>query len=318
MKPPSPAPAPHGKGKFPHAGADLGASAGLLATWFAARARDLPWRPGPPRRAGHGPWGVLVSEVMLQQTPVDRVIPAWTAWMQRWPTPSDLAESSPADAIRAWGRLGYPRRAVRLHAAAGAIVERHGGRVPDDEASLRALPGVGDYTAGAVMAFGFGRPALTLDTNVRRVIARHDDGREFPSASVTVAERARAREMMPAAEGDRWMAALMELGALVCTSRSPDCARCPVSAGCRWQALGRPPGTSPRPQARYAGSDREARGALLAVLRAQEGPVTQRRIDAAWPDPRQRARALDGLVADGLVVPASRGRWALPVLSPSG
>ncbi|MFM9136239.1 MAG: A/G-specific adenine glycosylase [bacterium] len=255
---------------------------------------------------------------MLQQTPVDRVIPAWTQWMQRWPTPADLAAAPPAEAIRAWGRLGYPRRALRLHAAAVSIEERHDGRVPDDETSLRARPGVGEYTAGAVLAFGFGRPALTLDTNVRRVIARHDAGQEFPSSSVTAGERSRALAMMPQPGGHRWMAALMELGALVCTSRAPACGECPVAPGCRWLALGRPPGTAPRPQARYAGSDREARGALLAVLRAHEGPVTQRRMDAAWPDARQRARALDGLVADGLVVPAPRGRWSLPALSPSG
>ena len=311
---PSRDPSPHGNGQFPHRGKDLGASARLLAAWFDARARDLPWRPRDPLR--RHPWGVLVSEIMLQQTPVDRVVPAWTQWMQRWPTPADLAGASPADAIRAWGRLGYPRRAVRLHAAAVVITQDHGGSVPDDAASLRALPGVGEYTAGAVLAFGFGRPALTLDTNVRRVIARHDAGQEFPSASVTVGERNRALGMMPSSGADRWMAALMELGALVCTSRAPDCTGCPVAPGCRWLALGCPPGTAPRPQARYAGSDRQARGALLAVLRAQEGPVTQRRIDAAWPDALQRARALDGLVADGLVVPAPRGRWSLPAINP--
>lgn len=284
---------------------DLGRAAGALADWFARVGRDLPWR-------GANPWGVLVSEVMLQQTPVDRVLPVWRDWMARWPTARDLAAEDPGEAIRAWGRLGYPRRALRLHAAAAAIVERHDGLVPDDEQALLALPGIGHYTAGAVLAFAFGRPTLALDTNVRRVLARHDDGIEFPGASVTSRERQRAADLQPESGGAEWMAALMELGALVCTSRGPDCDSCPVSAGCAWRALGKPRGTAARRQPKYEGSDRQARGAIMAVLRDSAGPVTGRALDAAWPDAQQRARALDGLVADGLVMPLSRGRWSLP------
>lgn len=285
-----------------------------LSAWFARVGRDLPWRRPP--RPGPGPhgWGVLVSEFMLQQTPVDRVIPAWTVWMERWPRPADLAADSPAEAIRAWGRLGYPRRATRLHESAVAIVERHDGLVPDVHEHLLALPGVGDYTAGAVRAFAYGHAALTLDTNVRRVLARHDLGLPDATGSVTVAERALATELMPAdpATGSAWMAALMELGALVCTSRSPRCEACPIADSCAWLARGKPAGEPRRRQPTYDGSDRQARGALLAVLRESTGPVTQKALDLAWPDAIQRARALDGLVADGLVVAASRNRWSLP------
>jgi A/G-specific adenine glycosylase len=250
---------------------------------------------------------------MLQQTPVERVIPAWSSWLERWPSPSDLGAASPAAAITAWGRLGYPRRALRLHASAQQIAAEHHDLVPDDDAALRALPGVGDYTAGAVRAFAYGQRALALDTNVRRVIARHDLGREFPAASLTRAEYEYADAIQPSGSaGASWMAAVMELGALVCTARNPACPACPVKGSCRWLALGQPPGERPRRQPTYSGSDRQARGALLAVLRDAGAPVTQRRLDLAWPDPTQRARALDSLVADGLVAPASRGRWQLP------
>ena len=188
----------------------------------------------------------------------------------------------------------------------------HDNRVPADDASLRALPGVGEYTSGAVRAFAYGQRALALDTNVRRVIARHDLGQEFPSPAITRSEVAYADSIQPRRTGAAWMAAVMELGALVCTSRNPACSACPIRGTCRWLALGKPAGEPPKRQPRYAGSDRQARGALLGVLRDANGPVTQRQIDLAWPDAGQRARALDSLVADGLVAPASRGRWQLP------
>jgi len=306
---------------------DLSDLTGELLSWFRANYRDLPWRKSPVNsdsrtehdRPGNPPpataaWGVLVSEIMLQQTPVARVEPVWRAWMQRWPTPAALASSSPADVIRAWGRLGYPRRALRLHAAAATIVERHGGVVPDDIESLRALPGIGEYTAGAVIAFAFGRPALALDTNVRRVLARHDAGQARPPGSVTVGERERALELLPTGvDGATWMAAIMELGALVCTARVPRCEVCPIAAGCRWRAAGYPDAEkAARRQPRYTGSDRQARGAILAMLRDSAGPVTGRRIEMSWPDAVQRNRALDSLVADGLVEPLPRGRYGLP------
>ena len=302
---------------------DLGRSAPGLMSWFDMFRRDLPWR-NPSKSSDHrtdasldppaDPWGILVSEIMLQQTPVARVEPIWRAWMQRWPTPADLAAATPAEVIRAWGKLGYPRRALRLHAAANALVERHDGRVPDDLDALLALPGIGDYTAGAILAFAYQRPALALDTNVRRVLARHDGGRAYPAASITAAERARASELMATSgDGAQWMAALMELGALICTSASPHCEKCPVAEGCRWRALGYPDDAPrPRRQPRYDGSDRQARGALLDVLRAADGPVSKKRLDLAWADMSQRERALDSLVADGLVEAMPRGRFTLP------
>ncbi len=187
--------------------------------WYARHARELPWRAPDCT-----PWGVLVSEVMLQQTPVARVLPVWQEWLARWPEPADLAASSPGEAVRAWGRLGYPRRALRLHAAATELTERFGGVVPDDEVTLRQLPGIGEYTAAAVAAFAFGRRAVVLDTNVRRVLARADGGQQWPAASPTRAERDRAAGLLPrdAATSARWNVALMELGALVCTARRPE------------------------------------------------------------------------------------------------
>ena len=281
-----------------------------LLSWYAAASRDLPWRA-----ADRDPWGVLVSEVMLQQTPVDRVVPAWTAWMERWPAPADLAREAPGEAVRMWGRLGYPRRALRLHAAATACVERFEGRVPSTYDDLRSLPGVGDYTAAAVLAFAYGRRAVVLDTNVRRVLARLLDGAEHPRPSVTAAERTLADSVLPDDDptAAAWSIALMELGALVCTSASPRCEACPVAAECAWVAAGRPAYDGPaRPVQRFTGTDRQVRGRLMAVLRDAPGPVTAAELDAVWDDAVQRARALDSLVADGLVDPLDDGRFALP------
>ena len=307
----SPTPTPETgvkSGANPH----LGSQDAVIRRWFTHSARELPWRKPPAPGPHPGGWGVLVSEFMLQQTPVDRVLPEWSAWLRRWPQPSSLAAENSGEAIRAWGRLGYPRRALRIHEAATRIASEHDDLVPADDAALRALPGIGEYTAGAVRAFAYGQRALALDTNVRRVIARHDHGRAFPEPSITRAESTYADSIQPTRTGAAWMAAVMELGALVCTARQPACERCPVASTCRWLALGRPEGPAPRRQPKYAGSDRQARGALLAVLREAGGPVRQANLDLAWPDAAQRARALDGLVADGLVAPATRGRWSLP------
>jgi A/G-specific adenine glycosylase len=214
-----------------------------------------------------------------------------------------------------WGRLGYPRRALRLHAAAAACVERFEGRVPSAYDDLRSLPGVGDYTAAAVLAFAYGRRAVVLDTNVRRVLARLLEGAEHPRPSVTAAERARAESVLPDDDptAAAWSIALMELGALVCTSAAPRCAACPVAADCAWVAAGRPAYDGPaRPVQRFAGTDRQVRGLLLSVLREAHGPVPRAALEAVWDEPVQRERALDGLVADGLVDPLDDGRFALP------
>ena len=217
----------------------------------------------------------MVSEFMLQQTPVVRVLPIWEQWMQRWPTPADLAAADTAEVIRAWGRLGYPRRALRLHAAATAIVEEHGGEVPEDYEALLALPGVGSYTAAAITVFAFGHRATVIDTNIRRVFARAVSGKALPAKSLTAAETRLANELMPAddREAVTWNAATMELGALICTAKSPKCETCPVQEKCAWIAAGRPePEYQPKGQA-WAGTDRQLRGAMMAVLRESTGPV---------------------------------------------
>lgn len=269
--------------------------------WYDSNARDLPWRV-----PGTGAWAVLVSEVMLQQTPVVRVTPAWRAWMTRWPTPADLAADPPAEAIRMWGRLGYPRRAMRLHACAVALVERHDGQVPDDLDALLALPGVGTYTARAVATFAYGRRHPVVDTNVRRVVSRAVDGDPDAGPTTTTADLVATAELLPLdpARAAKASIAFMELGAVVCTARSPRCVDCPLESVCAWRAGGSvaADGPSRRPQ-KYAGTDRQVRGLLLSVLRETTGPVPRQRLDVVWADEVQRARALAGLVADGLVEP---------------
>ena len=276
--------------------------------WYADHARELPWR-GP----GATPWAVMVSEFMLQQTPVARVLPVFESWMTVWPTPAALAAAPSGEAVRAWGRLGYPRRALRLHAAATAIQERHGGEVPPAYDDLIALPGVGDYTASAIASFAFGGSHAVLDTNVRRVFARAVSGVEFPGQSVSRAERTLAEGLVPDEQPATWAVAVMELGALVCTAAAPRCGACPISDRCAWRLAGRPAYDGPprRGQA-WAGTDRQVRGRLLAVLREAEGSVTRERLEGAWPEQVQRDRALASLLADGLLVLEGDGRYALP------
>jgi A/G-specific adenine glycosylase len=278
--------------------------------WYDAAARDLPWRrPGVPA------WAVLVSEMMLQQTPVARVLPAYGAWLARWPTPASCAAEPAGEAVRMWGKLGYPRRALRLHEAARAVVDRHGGAVPAELDELLALPGVGAYTARAVASFAYGRRHPVVDTNVRRVVARAVLGQGDAGPPSTTQDLAAMEALLPVtpARAVRFGVATMELGALVCTARTPRCADCPVARTCAWRSAGSPPYAGPvkRPQ-RFAGTDRQVRGLLMDVLRAAEGPVTGASLDRAWSDDGQRARALDGLVADGLIDPLPDGTFALP------
>jgi A/G-specific adenine glycosylase len=294
--------------------ADRRAPGGNIATlasrWFDENARDLPWR-----RADAGAWAILVSEVMLQQTPVARVEPVWHAWLARWATPAALAQEAPAEAIRAWGRLGYPRRALRLHECATAIVARHGGAVPSDVAALLALPGIGAYTARAVAAFAFRQRQPVVDTNVRRLLARAVDGRADAGPATTAGDLAAALALLPASgpAAAKASVAFMELGALVCTARSPRCHDCPLWTSCAWRLAGSPAGTGPRrrPQ-RYAGTDRQVRGLLMAVLRESTEPVPRTRLDLVWPERVQRTRALAGLVEDGLVTALPGECYALP------
>jgi A/G-specific adenine glycosylase len=281
-----------------------------VASWFASGHRPLPWRaPGFPA------WGVLVSEFMLQQTPVARVIPRLEEWLARWPTPSALAAVPPGEAVRAWDRLGYPRRALNLHAASVAIAEQHGGVVPADVDALLALPGVGPYTARAVAAFAYGIRVPVVDVNVRRVLARAVRGVGEPGPARTREEHALMESLLPIdVERARLAnAGMMELGQTVCTARAPDCARCPIVDACAWRAAGYPAYTGPAAprQKPYAGSDREVRGRILRELRAEELPVPAERIAALWPDADQLARALAGLLADGLAEEVPGG-YALP------
>jgi len=289
-----------------------------ITGWFAETARDLPWRD-----PDCGAWGVLVSEIMLQQTPVVRVLPVWEEWLKRWPTPAGLAAEPAGEAVRNWGRLGYPRRALRLHAAATAIVVNHNGRVPDTYTELLALPGVGSYTAAAVAAFAYGRRETVVDTNIRRVHARLVAGAALPAPALTAAEMRLAASLLPddAAASVRWNSAVMELGALVCTARAPKCADCPVKNSCAWRAAGEPPPSYvPKGQA-WHGTDRQVRGAVMAVLRLADAPVPAEmflqppadlgfapegigvplaalhRLNSA---PEQLERAMSGLLADGL------------------
>ncbi len=266
---------------------------------------------------------MLVSEVMLQQTPVVRVLPVWHEWLLRWPEPSDLAREPAGEAVRAWGRLGYPRRALRLHAAAVAIRDDHGGQVPGDYAALLTLPGVGSYTAAAVASFAFGRRETVVDTNIRRVHARLLTGTALPSPALTAAEMRLAAGVLPddVAASVAWNASVMELGALVCTARSPKCGQCPVRDSCAWLAAGEPPPAyTPKGQA-WHGTDRQVRGAVMAVLRAADAPVEPEFFGRAPADlgfeatgigiplaalhrlncaPEQLERALAGLLEDGL------------------
>lgn len=284
--------------------------ASAAAEWYGKHARELPWRA-----PGVGAWPILVSEVMLQQTPVARVLPVWQEWVTRWPEPADMAAAAPAEAIRLWGRLGYPRRALRLHECARVLVTRHGGQVPWDLPELRRLPGVGDYTARAVAVFAYRQRHPVVDTNVRRLAARAAAGQPDGGQTTTEADLAAVAALLPAepAEAATASAAFMELGALVCTARAPRCAGCPLASACAWRAGGQPlpDGPSRRPQ-RYAGTDRQVRGELLAVLREATGPVPRSRLDLTWADPAQRERALAGLVSDGLVHALPDGQFGLP------
>ncbi|MCW2543044.1 MAG: Adenine glycosylase [Frankiales bacterium] len=279
-----------------------------LTTWYDDSARDLPWRA-----AGVTPYAVLVSEVMLQQTPVARVLPVYETWLRRWPSPRALAADSPGEAVRTWGRLGDPRRALRLHAACTQVVALHDGELPTTVPALLSLPGVGEYTARAVAVFALGQRHAVVDTNVRRVIARLVEG--VADAPVTRADLGRVEALLPAdpAEAGQVSIALMELGALVCTARAPRCDACPVRGSCAWLAAGSPGLEAPvRAPQGYAGTDRQVRGRLLGVLRDSDGPVDAELLRQVWDLPEQRVRALESLLADGLVTRLPDGRFGLP------
>jgi A/G-specific adenine glycosylase len=287
------------------------AFAPAIVEWFRTGARDLPWR-----RDGFPAWGTLVSEFMLQQTPVVRVIPRLDEWLRRWPTPADLAAVPSGEAVRAWQSLGYPRRALRLHACAVAIADEHRNVVPDDVDALLALPGIGDYTARAIAVFAYGRRHPVVDTNVRRVIARAVAGAAEPGPPRTKPDLEAMEALLPVdvAESAVFNAGMMELGAIVCTARSPRCDVCPIRDSCRWRAEGYPAYDGPvkARQKKFEGSDRQVRGLVLAELRAAHRPVTAAEVQSLWPDAEQLDRALAGLLADGLATGSPGDGYLLP------
>ena len=275
-----------------------------ITQWFTKNKRDLPWRATTP-------WGVMVSEFMLQQTPVARVLPKWNEWMQRWPTPAELAIATPAQVITAWGRLGYPRRALRLHESAKIIARDFNNEVPENEEVLRSLPGIGDYTAAAISAFAFGANTLVMDVNIRRVLVRVLDGKEHPTSSPTVRERESRLAILPRRNADNWAAATMELGALICTSKNPSCNDCPIISQCRWRKNGYPQSELVRKSQDWHGTDRKCRGTIVQALRENES-LTLSAIKKLWPEESQVEKALETLLADHLIEKHTRSRFRLP------
>jgi len=275
-----------------------------IVNWFKRNKRDLPWRTTTP-------WGVMVSEYMLQQTPVNRVLPKWIEWMERWPTPKDLAAATPAQVITAWGRLGYPRRALRLHAAAQIIAEDFNNEVPEDELTLQQLPGIGEYTAAAIAAFAFDQRTLVMDVNIRRVLTRVIDGNEHPKPAPTSRERARRLALLPEKNAHIWAAATMELGAIVCTSKNPKCELCPVISACNWRKNGYPKSDLVRKSQDWHGTDRKCRGTIVQALRENES-LTENAIKKLWPEESQVEKALKTLQEDLLIEAIYRKRYRLP------
>lgn len=275
-----------------------------VLTWYKETKRDLPWRDSDP-------WGVLVSEIMLQQTPVARVLPIYIQWMKRWPTAASLAQATPAEVITAWGRLGYPRRALRLHECAKVITTQHNGVVPSSEIELRKLPGVGEYTSAALIAFAFGGRSLVLDINIRRLFSRVIDGVETPKAAPTKSERVEREKLIPEKSAEIWAAATMELGAVICTAKKPKCGVCPLADQCKWRNLDFPLSDQPKRTQTWHGTDRQCRGVIVQALR-ENSALSKKEITLLWDVPSQVEKALLTLLEDGLVVSIPGQRFSLP------
>jgi A/G-specific adenine glycosylase len=275
-----------------------------VLNWYKENKRDLPWR-------GSDPWGVLVSEIMLQQTPVARVLPIYIQWMTRWPTAASLAQATPAEVITAWGRLGYPRRALRLHECAKVIATEHNGVVPSSEIELRKLPGVGEYTSAALIAFAFGGRSLVLDINIRRLFSRVIDGVETPKAAPTKSERVEREKLIPEKSAEIWAAATMELGAVICTAKKPKCGVCPLADQCKWRNLDFPLSDQPKRTQTWHGTDRQCRGVIVQALR-ENSALSKKEITLLWDVPSQVEKALLTLLEDGLVVSIPGQRFSLP------
>ena len=275
-----------------------------VLAWYKENKRDLPWRHSDP-------WGVLVSEIMLQQTPVARVLPIYIQWMKRWPSAASLATATPAEVITAWGRLGYPRRALRLHECAKVITGQYQGVVPKTEKELRELPGIGEYTSAALVAFAFNGRSLVLDINIRRLFSRVIDGVEVPKAAPTKSERIAREKLIPVRDPHIWAAATMELGALICTAKKPQCGQCPLADQCMWRSLDYPLSDQPKRSQTWHGTDRQCRGVIVQALR--ENSVLQKKeIMLLWDVPSQVEKALLTLLEDGLVVSMKGQHFSLP------
>jgi A/G-specific adenine glycosylase len=275
-----------------------------ITAWFKENKRDLPWRKS-------GVWGVLVSEIMLQQTLVQRVLPVYEEWMKRWPTPSDLASATPAEVITAWGRLGYPRRALRLHQCAKILSTELDNQLPRTESELRKLPGIGEYTAAAIVAFAFKESSLVLDINIRRLFSRLYRGEEAPTSAPTKSERAEYATYMPAKNAHIWAAATMELGALVCTAKKPLCGRCPVADKCQWRSLDYPSSERVKRSQSWHGTDRQCRGTIVQALR-DNPTLSKRELNLLWDVPSQIEKAILTLLDDGLIEEQRKGIFSLP------
>jgi len=275
-----------------------------ITSWFKENKRDLPWRKSDA-------WGVLVSEIMLQQTPVQRVLPIYQEWMKQWPTAADLAKATPAEVITAWGRLGYPRRALRLHECAKMITSELKGVIPNDETELRKLPGIGEYTAAAIVAFAFQGKSLVLDINIRRLFSRLYKGEEAPTAAPTKAERVEYAQYVPDKKAHLWAAATMELGALICTAKKPLCGRCPVADKCQWRSLDYPSSERVKRSQSWHGTDRQCRGTIVQALR-DNPKLSRREINLLWDVPSQVEKAILTLLDDGLIEEQRKGIFSLP------
>ena len=275
-----------------------------IITWFKENQRDLPWRKSDA-------WGVLVSEIMLQQTPVQRVLPVYQEWMKRWPSAAELAKATPAEVITAWGRLGYPRRALRLHQCAKIVSTELNNQLPRTEIELRKLPGIGEYTAAAIIAFAFKESSLVLDINIRRLFSRLYRGEEMPTSAPTKAERVEYAAYIPSKGAHIWAAATMELGALVCTAKKPLCGRCPVADKCQWRSLDYPSTDRAKRTQSWHGTDRQCRGTIVQALR-DNPKLSKRELNLLWDVPSQVEKAILTLLDDGLITEQRKGIFSLP------
>jgi A/G-specific adenine glycosylase len=275
-----------------------------ITSWFKENKRDLPWRKSDA-------WGVLVSEIMLQQTPVQRVLPIYQEWMKRWPSAAELAKATPAEVITAWGRLGYPRRALRLHQCAKIVSAELDNQLPRTESELRKLPGIGEYTAAAIVAFAFKESSLVLDINIRRLFSRLYKGEEIPTSAPTKAERIEYATYIPEKNAHIWAAATMELGALVCTAKKPLCGRCPVADKCQWRSLDYPSSERVKRTQSWHGTDRQCRGTIVQALR-DNPTLSKRELNLLWDVPSQVEKAILTLLDDGLIEEQRKGIFSLP------